>query len=51
MDNIVILTADDEEPICIRCDNLTEMLCCRWCGSEYGWANYQRSIETETKQN
>ena len=47
MKDIIILTADDEEPNCIKCDNLTELLRCRWCGAEFGWANYERSVKVE----
>lgn len=40
----IIHTADDEEPICTRCDNLENKYecCTRWCGAEHGWYCYRR---------
>ena len=38
------MTADDEEPMCKRCDDLCCGLFCNKCGPEYGWAHYVRTI-------
>lgn len=44
----IIFTADDEEPSCFRCMNVTTEIptkyCCDKCGPEYGWAHYCRPI-------
>lgn len=39
-----IYTADEEEPICERCDNFDASdEVCRKCGPEYWWARYSRT--------
>ena len=38
------LTADVEEPNCGRCQNCMHEDKCMKCGSEYGWANYEREF-------
>ena len=40
------LTADDEEPKCIRCigHSIDDRFCAK-CGPEYGWSGYLRYIE------
>jgi len=46
----IIRTADDEEPICIRCENLDcdeDELCEKRCGPQHGWAGYCREVEEE----
>lgn len=41
----VYLTADDEEPKCVNCDNQDTNVCER-CGGEYCWNGYCRSIKS-----
>ena len=36
----LILSADDEEPNCMKCDNADRCSGDR-CGPEYGWAGYR----------
>jgi ribosomal protein L40E len=42
--------ADDEEPICSRCENQCNDSICERCGAENWWRFYQRTeaIEYET---
>lgn len=41
----VILTADEEEPHCNRCDNANcEYLCLNMCGAKHCWNGYERKI-------
>ena len=47
MGKIIVLTEDDETPSCIKCDHLTEILRCMFCGEVFEWANYERSVEVE----
>ena len=45
--DIVVLTADDEEPDCMRCMYCTEYsddYCCDFCGADNGWAEYEWHI-------
>lgn len=45
MSKIVLLTVDDEEPICHRCDNNDdEYVCDIMCGPEHGWHGYERAV-------
>lgn len=45
MNDIVLLTADDEEPICSRCDNNDyEHICYNMCGAKKGWQGYERAV-------
>ena len=48
MSERIILTADDEEQKCSRCDNCdlgSEYFCVHSCGPEHGWHGYQRTEE------
>lgn len=40
-----VYTADDEEPVCTRCDNMNipYTWCERYCGAEHGWNGYKRT--------
>lgn len=50
MGNLRIYTADDEEPDCNRCDHCCDdFLCVKQCGSEHGWAGYER-VEIEESE-
>ena len=41
--NYIIYTADDEMPICIRCDNVGGKFDCeKYCGPKCGWYGYKR---------
>lgn len=41
-------TADNEEPDCMRCDHCCDdHVCCNYCGHEYGWAYYIRTLWEE----
>ena len=45
-------TADDEEPMCIRCDHILDPIeyCIDSCGPDHAWSRYIRtSDEKETK--
>ena len=47
LDNgVIVLTADDEEPDCLRCVNVvcSEKFCLMCCGSANGWNGYERHI-------
>ena len=41
------LTADEEEPICERCDNFCESedFCIETCGAYHFWNSYERTVE------
>lgn len=43
-DGYLFLTADDEEPDCMKCDYCTQENCEIWCGPRNGWDNYHRKI-------
>lgn len=39
-----VYTSDDEEPECIRCDNINyDTICTTRCGARQGWDGYKRS--------
>ena len=42
----IIYTADEEEPLCERCDNVNEQedICVNRCGAEHGWFLYSRTV-------
>lgn len=40
-------TADDEEPVCSRCDNFDKTECYAFCGSEHGWWGYRRTASDD----
>lgn len=45
--DMIVLTADDEEPDCMRCMHCSECsddYCCGFCGADNGWAEYERHI-------
>ena len=44
-----VFDADDEEPLCERCDNFSgpEEFCCQECGADNWWNGYKRSIYVE----
>lgn len=49
--DFIVLSADDEEPDCNRCDNIDcEYLCIKKCGPEHGWYGYKRTISEEDYQ-
>lgn len=41
-----ILNAYNEQPDCAICDNCMASFdfCCNQCGTEHGWAGYERTI-------
>ena len=45
MHDYIVLTADDEDPICDRCDNCnnTYEYCSQNCGAENWWNGYKRT--------
>ena len=45
--NIIVLTADDEEPDCLKCVNCmnSDEFCCKYCGAQNGWNEYERHID------
>ena len=43
----VKVTADDEEPKCLKCANCLGYDCENYCGAEHGWAGYYRLIPRE----
>lgn len=48
MRNFIRLTADDEMPVCERCENCNEEnVCENRCGPKYGWHSYIRITEEE----
>lgn len=49
--NVIILNADDEEPICLRCDNFGEPYddICEKCGNT-GWSCYHREVLIADKE-
>lgn len=51
MEKLVTRTADDETPICSRCDNndIGDEFCLSKCGAKHGWGGYERAefIESE----
>lgn len=49
-DSKIILTADDEEPNCMCCDN-QDKCTGENCGPEYGWFRYRRVKEIEDETN
>lgn len=49
LNSIIIYTADDEEPICSRCDHLCDSFGCdfkcdEYCGPEHWWNGYERTV-------
>ena len=42
--DVIIHTADHEEPDCLRCEHVCEAGSrhCKHCGPEYGWSEYRR---------
>ena len=46
MMNEIIFTADDEDPVCHRCDNYDTPyeFCIENCGAEHWWGGYKRKI-------
>ena len=46
--NQFTFTADHEEPCCSMCDYIcASQAVCNHCGPEYGWCNYQRTVQRE----
>lgn len=46
--SVWIYTADNEEPKCMRCDNVCgSQDKCDKCGAEYWWQHYQRTEVVE----
>lgn len=46
-----IYTADDEEPMCGRCDHFADNFdCSGLCGSEHAWNGYKRVEITEESE-
>lgn len=46
MERFDILTADDEEPECGRCNHFDGGFDCeKHCGPEHSWNGYQRTVE------
>lgn len=61
MTDVIVFTADEEEPNCMMCDFCsdgirTDLLgkkhdyCAELCGSEHGWNRYQRSVKMEVEE-
>lgn len=45
MNDIVIMDADDEEPVCMRCIHVNdEEICTRLCGPDHCWNCYTRDV-------
>lgn len=42
----LINTADEEEPVCTRCDNQynDDKFCVKYCGPEHGWRAYRSTV-------
>ena len=48
INNFFTFTADHEEPCCGECDYVcASQTICNHCGPEYGWCNYQRTVQRE----
>ena len=49
MRDYIEYTADNEEPMCVRCDNINwkDEWCSECCGSDKGWAGYRRTEKIE----
>ena len=48
MRDVIVFTADKEEPDCNRCDHCCDNYdCSRFCGPEHGWYGYSRSEVTD----
>lgn len=44
LDKTTIYTADDEEPDCMKCDNVCASdSVCNICGPDGAWCNYKRT--------
>ena len=43
---VITLTADDERPVCFKCDNqydMSEESCSKMCGPAKGWSLYRHT--------
>lgn len=52
MANLMIYTADDEEPRCEMCDHINdqEEWCTIYCGAPNGWYRYERTEFEEMEE-
>lgn len=50
IDNYEVRTADDEEPICIRCVNQDLCNDGKFCGPKYGWRLYERRVKGDNNE-
>jgi len=49
--NLIIYTADDEEPKCVECDYFVDGFDCDGsCGAEHGWYGYNRTERCEHEE-
>ena len=48
----IIYTADVEDLLCERCDNMNgqEDICANRCGAEHGWFLYSRTVFEEEEE-
>lgn len=47
----ITFNADDEEPLCIRCDNQNICSNTILCGPKYGWRLYERTVGILNNEN
>lgn len=52
MKELITHTADNEEPVCMNCDNndIGDDFCINKCGAKHGWGGYERTETIEIKK-